>query len=119
MRLQPRARAGIALIAAYAVALQALLLAVIAPPSALAGTAVLPICAGAPGHPVPAGRGQDCLDACLTGCCGTAPILSAPAHDAARVAPRPLHMVIARPDPRGSVPLRVAKAHRSRAPPPV
>jgi len=117
MTLQPRARAGIALIAAYAVALQALLLAVVAPPAALAGTALLPICAGAPAHSAPGGGGQDCLDACLTGCCCTAPILPAPEHDAFRIAPRPLQTLAAALDAQSPVLVRPAKAHRSRAPP--
>ncbi|HUC48301.1 MAG TPA: hypothetical protein VMA30_02885 [Xanthobacteraceae bacterium] len=119
MKLQPRARAGIALAAAYAVALQALLLAVTAPAAGLAGAAALPICTNT--HSSPAGNGQtghgqDCLDACLTGCCCGTPLLPTPPHllDAAS---KPLQTLAA---PRGAavpVLIRFAKAHRSRAPP--
>lgn len=122
MKLQPRARAGIALVAAYAVALQALLLTVIASSAALAGTAVAPICASthhsAPGDSGQAGHGQDCLDACLTGCCCAAPLLPAPAG-ALRYAPKPLLTLAAVFAAQAPIVADHPKAHRSRAPPAV
>jgi hypothetical protein len=120
MKLQPRARAGIALTAAYAVALQALLLAFIAPSADLAGTAALSICASsshsAPSGPGQAGHGRDCLDACLTGCCCVAPLLPRPAR-AVRYAPKPLQTLATRFEPQAPVVVGRATAHRSRAPP--
>jgi hypothetical protein len=121
MKLQPHARAGIALTVAYAVALQALLLAFIAPSTALAGTAALPLCVSshlAPSRPGQSGHGQDCLDACLTGCCSAAPLLPAPAR-ALIYAPKPLQMLAAGFEAREPIVAGHAKAHRSRAPPAV
>jgi hypothetical protein len=121
MTLQPRARTAIALLAAYALALQALFLAGIASASSasLAGVTALPICASA--HSSPAGNGQtghgqDCLDACLTGCCCGVPILPLPPK-AAYSAPRPLQVLAAAREADALVLVRAAKAHRSRAPP--
>jgi hypothetical protein len=137
MKLQPRARAGIALMAAYTVAVQALLLAVIAPAAAVAGisagVAALPICAraasssaqpddgqagqsGQPGQVGHAGHGQDCLDACLTGCCCGAPLVPLPAG-VSYGAPKPLQMLAPESETHRPILLRAAKAHRSRAPP--
>jgi hypothetical protein len=126
MTLQPRARTGIALIAAYAVALQALLLAVVVPAASAAGTAALPICAGAGSHAAQsshgprghgqAGYGQDCLDACLTGCCCGAPLLPLPPR-AFNLTAKPLQILTAAVEGRASAPIRAAKAHRSRGPP--
>jgi hypothetical protein len=125
MNLQPRARSGIALLAAYAVAMQALLLAAIASSAGVAGAA-LPICSSSTTHPLPAGggqadrgqagHGQDCLDACLTGCCCGAPLLPLPPH-ALYSPPKPLQTLAAAVEGSALVPIRVAKAHRSRAPP--
>jgi hypothetical protein len=119
MTLQPRARTAIALVAAYAVALQALLLAAIASSASVDGVTALPICASA--HASPAsnggtGQSQDCLDACLTGCCCGVPILPLPPK-AADAAPKPLHVLAAAHESDVLVPVRAAKAHRSRAPP--
>jgi hypothetical protein len=123
MRLQPRARAGIALTAAYAVALQALLLTAIASSTALAGTAILPICASphhsAPGDSGQAGHGQngqDCLDACLTGFCSAAPLLPAPTR-ALHYAPKPLLTLVPAFEAQAPIPADRGTAHRSRAPP--
>jgi hypothetical protein len=119
MTLQPRARAGIALAAAYALALQALLLAVIAPAASLAGTAALPICTSTHASPAGSGQtghGQDCLDACLTGCCCGLPLLPAPPR-ALDAAPKPLQTLAAPRRAAAPVLIRIAKAHRSRAPP--
>jgi hypothetical protein len=83
------ARAGIALIAAYAVALQTILLTLGIPPAGTAAFAAQPICAasGAAGSgPGPADPAHDCLTACLTGCCGGATAAS-PLRAAIVVAP--------------------------------
>jgi hypothetical protein len=123
MSLRQYARAGIALAAAYAVALQAILLA-FSVPVAAAGAAILPICSAASGHSAPtghptghpSGHGQDCLDACLTGCCSGAPVCPSPAA-AAMAAP----VVVQTMAPALGVSRRLAErvdhAHRSRAPP--
>src|SRR5580704_13175142 len=74
-------RTLVALAAAYAVALQAILLAVGGPFARAAEFTALPICSGVgsnpAGHSAPANRGDCCLGACLGCCCGT-PICPAP-----------------------------------------
>src|ERR1700722_18210898 len=84
MNLRRHARIGIALAAAYAVALQAILLAFGVPSAG--GVAASPLCSAAAGHSAPAGQNQghsqDCLAACLTGCCSGAPICPTPASAA-------------------------------------
>jgi len=120
--------------AAYAVAVQALLLAVIAPAAAVsggsAGIAALPLCAGAARSAArtddgqaggvsqtgKTGHGQDCLDACLTGCCCGAPLMPLRAG-VSRYAPKPLQTLAAESETQQPVLIRAAKAHRSRAPP--
>jgi hypothetical protein len=117
MKLQPHARAGIALIAAYAVALQALLLAVIVPSAGRsAEISALSICASSANHSIPAGHGQDCLDACLTGCCCGAPLVPMPGA-AAFFMPAPARIITSMPAVGRLVAVRIANAHRSRAPP--
>jgi hypothetical protein len=119
MKVQPRTRIGIALVAAYAVALQALLLAVVASSAGAASVtriAELPLCASTSNHSTPAGHGQDCLDACLTGCCCGAPLMPA-APRALYSAPKPLQALAVALNVDTPVPVRAAKAHRSRAPP--
>jgi hypothetical protein len=111
----------VALLAAYAVALQALLLAAAAP---VAGAmeitgdpAALPICSGVgAGHSMPVNHDHGCLGACLAGCCGSAP-----------AAPHSVAVVLVAPSAEYAVtpvlqsvtvpPFRAAGAHRSRAPP--
>lgn len=111
-------RAIVALVAAYAVALQAMALAVGGPIGGVAGFAAHPICAPAntSGSPAaPAGHRDDCLAGCLACCCGAAapapvapfvptPMPARKVAAAIEVAPATLH-------------LRVSRAHRSRAPP--
>jgi hypothetical protein len=122
MSLRHHARVGIALAAAYAVALQAILLAVSVPVGAALGTAALPICSAVGSHPAPAGHsapaghGQDCLEACLTGCCSGAPVCPAPAG-AMIYAPILAQTMAPPPDTRPDLAERVGNAHRSRAPP--
>ena len=117
MRRQMRhnLRTLVALAAAYAVALQALLLAVGGP---FAGAA-LPICSSVgpnhAGHSAPAHQGDCCPGTCLGSCCGTS-VCPAPGP-ALAYAPAPLQTVAAAfalPPP---LPVRVTGAHRSRAPP--
>src|SRR3984957_19979621 len=121
MSLRHHARTGIALAAAYAVALQAILLAVAAPAAGAAGISPIPLCAGAStGHSAPAGHpgnsGQDCLDACLTGCCGAVPVCPGPAGAIIYEPARAPHLAPAlAKSPHMAV--RVGNAHRSRAPP--
>src|ERR1700730_1119773 len=92
MHLRHHARALVALAAAYAVALQAILLAVGAPIAGAGEFTALPICSvlgsvlgsalgsalGA-GHSAPADRGHDCLGPCLAGCCCGTAVGAAPA----------------------------------------
>jgi hypothetical protein len=116
MHLRHHARAGMALAAAYAVALQAILLTYGVPLAGAGGASAFPICSQAAGHSAPAGHGQDCLESCLTGCCGSAPVCPMPA--AASVAAPEQALAItpalgAWPQPVA----RVTYAHCSRAPP--
>jgi hypothetical protein len=117
MKVRHHSRSALALVAAYAFALQAILLAV-GGPVAGADSFAAPICshsgAGGTGS-APAGRGCDCLANCLAGCCGGA---AAPAPGTTLIyTPEPLQTAVAAlavvPTPRSSAGI----AHRSRAPP--
>jgi hypothetical protein len=126
MRVWSKARAIVALAAAYAVALQAMLLAMDGGP--MAGTMAGPmagiggfaaLCSSAQGakpHSVPAQGGHGGMTGCL-GCCCCAPV--APAAGTAVIPSQratvhriPVNFAVA---PAQS--LRVASAHRARAPP--
>jgi hypothetical protein len=107
--------------AAYAVALQAILLAFGVPGAGAAGLATGAICAShassvGGGSSAPAGHGQDCLDACLTGCCCGAPVLPAPGP-AIAYAPALLQTIAVTFETRPILPHSAVQAHRSRAPP--
>jgi len=120
MSIRHHLRTLVALAAAYALALQAILLAV----GPLAGGArfgALPICSGLgsaadAGHSSPAGHGQNCPGACLGCCCGT-PVCPAPPMPALSYAPAPLETLAAALVPPPRLPVRADAAHRSRAPP--
>jgi hypothetical protein len=116
MSLRHHARAGMTLAAAYAVALQAILLATAVPVAGAAGVGTIPICANAAGHSVPASSGQDCLDACLTGCGGAVPVCPAPPA-AAIYAPAVEQTMAPALDAGPRFTARASNAHRSRAPP--
>src|SRR5665213_4334230 len=89
------ARTLVALAAAYAVALQALLLAAGVPVAGASEFAAVPICSSfGAGHSAPTGHRQDCLGACLTGCCCGAAIFPAPGL-AMAYAPLPLLRIAA------------------------
>jgi len=117
MSLRHHARAGLALAAAYAVALQAILLAFGVPIAGAGGVSAFPVCAAAAGHSAPAGHGQDCLEACLTGCCSGA-VFVGPAPAGAMVyAPTPAQTMAPALGARPHLAARITNAHRSRAPP--
>jgi hypothetical protein len=112
------ARGIVALAAAYAVAMQAILLAVGGPVAGSARFAALPICStlGA-GHSAPRDHNHDCLGACLNGCyCGGGPACPA-AGSALSYAPALLQSIGAALERRQPLFFRTANAHRSRAPP--
>jgi hypothetical protein len=115
--MRHHARALVALAAAYAVALQAILLAIGGPAAGAAQFVAPPICStlGA-GHDAPAGHGNDCCWACLGGCWCGASVL--PDHDApiAR-APAPQQAIVASIEPPLLLLHGATGAHRSRAPP--
>jgi len=119
MSIRRYVRATVALIAAYAVALQTILLVFA---GALPGTPSLastPICSsvGTAGTgSVPAGHSQDCLTACLTGCCCGAAAVPLPAATVA-YARESERIVIAAIEPAATPRPSVTAAHRSRAPP--
>jgi hypothetical protein len=104
------ARRLVALAAAYAVALQALLLAVGAPVAGAPQFAAVPICASFAGH------SQDCLGACLTGCCCGATVFPAPGL-AMAYTPGLLLRIAAAPATAPPTRPGVTPANRSRAPP--
>jgi hypothetical protein len=118
MKPRLKMRAIVALAAAYAVVLQTTLLAIGGPfggPAGLAGGFVCARQHGAPASPPPGGNDHGCAAACLACCCGlsVAPA-SAPAFAARSALPRP---IASPPAVNSGVPLRFARAHRSRAPP--
>jgi len=120
MSMRHHVRAGVALAAAYAVALQAILLAIGAPGGVAGELAALPICSTlgstqGGGHSAPGGQTHDCLGACLGCGCGT-PVCPT-AGPALGYAPAPLHIIAAAVTARPLLQLRATGAHRSRAPP--
>jgi hypothetical protein len=122
MRLRQHVRAGVALASAYAIALQAILLALGAVAADAHGRALFPLCTGAiAGDSTPAGRGHGhhdhdkaCFGACLTGCCAGAAIGAAPAATHAPARPRTMALAT---EVRAAALIRSLNAHRSRAPP--
>ncbi|HEY2527382.1 MAG TPA: hypothetical protein VGJ20_05425 [Xanthobacteraceae bacterium] len=111
-------RTTLTVAAAYAVALQATLLAAVGPAADASGLAAAPICAP-PGpaehYPTPVRHGHDCLAACLACCCG-APTAEASAA-AIVYAPRSLEPMAGMGEPVVILRLFTSRAHRSRAPP--
>jgi hypothetical protein len=119
MSIRRYVRATVALIAAYGVALQMILLALAGPMGGATQFAAQPICStiGAAGTgSVPPGHGQDCLAACLTGCCCGATAVPAPATTTA-YAPESAQTVRAAIEAATATKPGITAAHRSRAPP--
>lgn len=117
MNMRHHARALVALAAAYAVALQAILLAVGGPIIARGGEfGALPICSSlGAGHAAPLGHTGGCPGTCFGCCCGP-PVCHFPAP-AMTYAPAPAQTVaVARVATRRLL-VGAARAHRSRAPP--
>jgi hypothetical protein len=118
MSLRQYIRATVALIAAYAVALQTILL-VFAGTVPGATPLATPICSGlgtAGTGSVPSGHSQDCLAACLTGCCCGATAMPVPGATVA-YAPEPAQTVTAAIEAATAMRPGMTAAHRSRAPP--
>jgi hypothetical protein len=117
MRMRQSARTLVALAAAYAVGLQALLLAFGAPVAGASEFAAVPICLSfGAGHSAPAGHAHDCLGACLTGCCCGAAVFPMPGL-AMAFAPAPQFRIAAAPELAPPSRPGVTRANRSRAPP--
>ena len=119
MSIRRYVRPAVALIAAYAVALQTILLAFAGALPGATSLAATPICSsvGTAGTgSLPPGHSQDCLTACLTGCCCGAAAVSMPAATVA-YAREPARIVIAAIEPAATPRPGVTAAHRSRAPP--
>jgi hypothetical protein len=119
MSIRRHVRATVALIAAYAVALQTILLVFAGTVPGATSFAATPICSsvGTAGTgSVPPGHGQDCLTACLTGCCCGATAVPVPGATVA-YAPEPTRIVIAAIEAAAVTRPGVTAAHRSRAPP--
>jgi hypothetical protein len=121
MSIRHHVRATVALIAAYAVALQSVLLVFAGTVPAGATSFATPICSGAgaahPASPASPGHSQDCLAACLTGCCCGAAALPAPGATVADV-PQPVEVVAAAIETAPTLRPGMTAANRSRAPPP-
>jgi len=118
MSVRRRVRATVALIAAYAVALQTILLVFVGAVPGATRFAATPICSGvgtAGNGSVPPGHGQDCLTACLTGCCCGATAVPLPGATVADM-PESAQAVAAIAAVAATRPGMPA-AHRSRAPP--
>jgi hypothetical protein len=118
MSISRFARMAVALIAAYAVALQTILLVLMIPVAGSAAFAAQPIClSSAVGSgSAPNGHAHDCLGACLTGCCCGTTVLPTPGPAVGYRPERALPVVAALQQvPRSQ--LGATGAHRSRAPP--
>jgi hypothetical protein len=119
MSMRRHIRAAVALFAAYAVALQMILLALIGPMGGATQFAAQPICSsfGTAGTgSVPTGHSQDCLAACLTGCCCGVTAVPVPGATVA-YAPEPAQTVTAVIEATAAMRPGMTAAHRSRAPP--
>jgi hypothetical protein len=120
MSIRRYVRATAALIAAYAVALQTILLVFAGVvPGGATQFAATPICStiGTAGSgSVPSGHSQDCLAACLTGCCCGAAAVPVPGTTVAYT-PEPARIVIAAVEAATAMRPGITAAHRSRAPP--
>jgi hypothetical protein len=115
MNLRHHARTVVALAAAYAVVLQALLLAIGSPVAGAREFAAFPLCSGA-GHSAPARHSGDCPGLCLGCCCG--PAAGPASAPAVAYAPAALQIVAhAAAVPAPLVFVSVSGANRSRAPP--
>lgn len=121
MSIRYYARTMVALLAAYAVALQSMLLAVGAPviaaPEFAGQSSSLPICSGAgPGSSIPVDHDHSCIGACLADCCGNTSVTP---HLIAAVleVPRAGRAVTVALESIPALPFPTAGAHRSRAPP--
>jgi len=119
MNIRHHARALVAMAAAYAVALQAILLAVGGPVTAGAVEfGALPVCSGlgsgfGAGHSAPLGHGGDCPGTCL-GCCCAPPLGQAPGPAMTYAPARTVAAAFVTAPP---LVVGVPAAHRSRAPP--
>jgi hypothetical protein len=119
MSIRQYVRATVGLIAAYAVALQTILLVFAGTVPGATSLAATPICSsvGAAGTgSVPPGHSQDCLTACFTGCCCGAAAIPVPRVTVAYV-PEPTRIVIAAIEAAATPRHGITAAHRSRAPP--
>jgi|SRR5579862_1794817 len=119
MRIKGSARAAVALVAAYAVALQTILLVFGGSVTGAAGFAGLPICShfgDGTSDQVPSGHGRECVAACLTGCsCGA---VAVPTRAASlSYAPEPSQVIAALGDANPAIRQSAICAHHSRAPP--
>lgn len=122
MKLRRRGRKIVALAAAYAVALQAILLAGAGAGALAAGarSSAWAICLSgkaAGSHRAPTGHGYDCLFACLAGCCAIA--AAPPPAMPARYAPATTRKLAVAVEAARHLRLSLPRAHRSRAPPPL
>ena len=119
MSIRRHVRATVALIAAYAVALQTIMLVFAGALPGAAAISATPICsaAGAAGTgSAPPTHGQDCLTACLTGCCSGATPVPLPGTTFS-YAPEPAPIVTAEIAVAATMRPGMTAAHRSRAPP--
>lgn len=108
----------VALAAAYALVLQAVLLAVcgsLAEGRAFGAASLCTPSQGGARQPTPAGHGEDCLSACIACSCGVA---AAPAPGIAKTGlRRPVERIAPPALTAVAAPVGVDWAHRSRAPP--
>jgi hypothetical protein len=119
MNIRRHVRATVALIAAYAVALQTILLVFAGAAAGATLFAATPICSGfgaAGTGSAPPGHGQDCLTACLTGCCCGTTAVPLPGATVAYV-PESAQAVGAAIEATAPSRPGMTAAHRSRAPP--
>ncbi len=118
MSIRRHVRVTVALIAAYAVALQTILLVFVgAMPAGATQFAGTSICSGSGAtDPATPGHSQDCLGACLTGCCCGTAAVPLPGATVAYL-PESAQAVAAAIQPAAATRPGRTAAHRSRAPP--
>jgi hypothetical protein len=118
MSIRHHARMIVALAAAYALALQAVFLAIGGPFGGVAAFIGLPICSSlGTDHSTPAGQGHDCPGVCLAGCCCGAAAAPAPGAVSVTYVSDASQRLAAAIETAPILPRIAIGAHRSRAPP--
>jgi hypothetical protein len=118
MSIRPYLRPALALLAAYAVALQAISFVGFGDAASAGGGFVAPVCShsgtGGTGR-APAGHGCGCVAGCLAGCCGA--MAAQQPGMAVMYQPPMARSIVGSLDTDPALPLSAIGSNRSRAPP--